>query len=150
MNNLFKYPSKYLVRNAIKTPDGTVLESTHRNDFRPHVDTVTGTNYAIDGGLSYRRIFGNKYEDLSVETDDHFIAREHLTWGTYGKDGDQPLTYKKIKDLDTGHIYNILKNCNGILEQIKLCLTYELLYRAFNDSGWKSDLPDDEEVEWDE
>jgi len=35
--------------------------------------------------------------------------REYLFWGTYGKDGKQPFTYKLIKDLDTDHIKNILE-----------------------------------------
>jgi hypothetical protein len=149
MSILFKYPSEYLVYNAIQTPDGTILESTHRHDYKEHVDEKGGLTFVIDGGLLYRRVVGGGYKDLSITTNDHVIAREYLKWGTYGKNGDQPLTRVPICDLSTSHIYNILTTQSNILEQVHLCLTYELLLRAFTDSEWESDLYD-EEVEHDE
>lgn len=79
MSLLFKYPIR-LVYNAIQTPDGTVLESTHRHDYQSHVDDKGGLTFAIDGGLSHRRIVGCDYKDLSITTNDHEVAREHLTW----------------------------------------------------------------------
>ena len=150
MSILFKYPSEYLVYNAIQTPDGTVLESTHRHDYLEYKDDQSGSVFSVDGGLDYRRAAGRGYKDLSVSTNDHAIAREYLKWGTYGKNGDQPITRVPICELTTPHIYNILTTQSNILKQVHLCLTYELLYRAFNDSGWKSDLYDMEEVVYDE
>lgn len=150
MSILFKYPSEYLVYNAIQTPDGTVLESTHRHDYKEHVDSTNDCLYFVDGGLDYIRVCGAKSKDLTISTDDHMIARKYLKWGSRGKNGDEPLRYAPVCELTTNHIYNILKTQKNVLKQIHLCLTYELLYRAFNDSGWKSDLYGGEEVEHDE
>jgi len=49
-------------------------------------------------------------EDLTnlVENFSKLYGTTPLLWGTYGKDWKQPLTYKKVEDLDAPHIYNIL------------------------------------------
>jgi hypothetical protein len=39
------------------------------------------------------------------------ITRENLKWGTYGKDGKQPLTYVSLKDMSDEHIKAVLENC---------------------------------------
>lgn len=44
-----------LVYSALVTPDGTVLESLHRHDYRDHYDEKTQRRYMIDGGLDYVR-----------------------------------------------------------------------------------------------
>jgi hypothetical protein len=100
-----------IIRNAIKTPDGTILESRHRHDYKAHIDRVTTERYAVDGGLDYFRGSINKVkpEYLHVTTEDHFeVQREAFTWGSYGKDGDEPKHYIKLKDMQTEHILAIL------------------------------------------
>jgi hypothetical protein len=56
-------------------------------------------------------------------------------WGTRGKDGNQPLVMKAMKDLDTDHIKAILKTQTHISEMRRKYFKKELLYRKknFND-----------------
>ena len=37
-----------------------------------------------------------------------------LKWGSYGKNGDQPLKIERLVDLGTEHLVAILKNCHHI------------------------------------
>jgi len=99
-----------LIRNALQTPDGTLLESRSRHDYKTHLD-ANGKTYMIDGGLDYVRCSANGDEiHLSVFDDDPFDkVREAITWGTYGINGDQPLSYIKLCDMETEHIKAVLK-----------------------------------------
>ena len=116
-----------ILYNAIRTPDGTLLVSHHRHDYVAHKD-ANGKYYAVDGGLEYlRRIGTMDYEELSLTDKDPFSkVRCAVTWGTRGKDGNQPLEYKKVKDLDTAHIRAILET-QRISHQMKYVLETELL-----------------------
>ena len=101
-----------LIYNAIRTPDGTILESRSVHDFVGHTD-ANGKFYAVDGGLEYPRRCGDMdYEELSLTLEDEFSKiRDTLQWGTTGKAGkarNRPLKKVKIKDLDTKHILSIL------------------------------------------
>ena len=101
----------YLLHQEIKTPDGTHLISEHRHDYKTHKD-ANGETYMIDGGTDYARRSVNTEpaEDLSLYSCmDHTYLREKLVWGTYGIDGDQPLTYIALKDMTTPHIEAVLK-----------------------------------------
>jgi len=100
---------KDLIRNAIQTPDGTILESTHRHDYKEYTD-ANGKYYMVDGGLSYlRRSVHKDQKDLSLyDNEPHEVQASVLKWGTYGINGDQPLSYISISDMDTDHIGNVL------------------------------------------
>lgn len=104
--------SSNIIRNAIKCPDGKILESKHRHDYQGHTCKLTGEYFMCDGGLDYFRGSINKVQPtyLHVTTDDPFeVQREAFTWGSYGKNGDEPLHYIKLKDMETEHILAILK-----------------------------------------
>ncbi len=102
-----------LIQNAIITPDGTFLSSSHVHDYVTHED-VNGEQYMLDGGTDYiRRNLNTDAVDLSVTTDMPFSEqREKLVWGTYGINGDQPLSHVKLKDMDTGHIKAVIDTQN--------------------------------------
>ena len=124
-----------LIRNAIMTPDGTVLESRHRHDYVTHVDAVNGQEYMVDGGLDYvRRTFideNRPAQDLCVYLEDgHEKVREALTWGTYGKNGDQPLRQVKLSEMSNAHIQACLDTVPRMYPQYRTAMETELEYRA--------------------
>ena len=122
-----------LVYNAIRTPDGTVLESRHRHDYVTYQDK-NGKEYMVDGGLEYtRRNFyaDAPYEELSVyTTDGHDRVREAVKWGTYGINGDQPLTHILLKDMNTEHIEACLENVPSMHPTYKESFKEELKLRS--------------------
>ena len=121
-----------LLRNAVRTPDGTILESRTRHDYREYEDT-NGWVYVVDGGLDYIRRTVNKNApptDLTLTEDVlHSIAREFVTWGTYGKEGDQPLSYIAVKDMTTNHLQAVLDTQKNMYPQVRDLMTAELEYR---------------------
>ena len=122
-----------IIRNIIKTPDGTILESKHVHDYVSHVD-VNGELYINDGGKEYIRRSSNiePYEDLSIyDTDTVEKIRENFLWGTYGKKGNESLHYKTLSNMSNSHIENILiDNVNP--KHILAVLKRELEYRKEN------------------
>ena len=120
----------YIISNALRTPDGTIIRSRHRHDYVTHTD-ANGNEYMIDGGLDYVRSSANGDEEhLSVTLEDpHDKVREYCTWGTYGPNGDQPLTYKKLCDMSDVHINAVLENVSTIKTSIKTAMLNELEYR---------------------
>ena len=121
-----------IVSNRIRTPDGTILESMHRHDYRTYVD-ANGKEYMVDGGLDYlrRNVHDDApYEELSVYDDAPYaLVREVFKWGTRGKDGKQPLTYVPLKDLTTEHIEAILDTQSHISDYIRKIFLNELSIR---------------------
>ena len=119
-----------MVSNRLRTPDGTILESRHRHDYKEYLD-ANGKTYMLDGGLSYvRSSLNGDEEHLTVTTSSpHELIREYTLWGTYGKDGNQPLEYKQLKDMDTAHIQAVLDNVPSINPAIAAAMRAELVYR---------------------
>jgi hypothetical protein len=122
-----------IVCNRIRTPDGTILESMHRHDYKTHVD-ANGLEYMVDGGLEYtRRNVHDEapYTELSVYSDGpHDVIREVFKWGTRGKDGKQPLKHVPLKDLTTEHIQAILETQDHIPQYIRNIFLDEMIYRV--------------------
>ena len=44
-----------------------------------------------------------------MKKEDFLIEREYFEWGTYGKNGNEPLRYIILKDIDDEHLDNIIK-----------------------------------------
>jgi len=122
-----------LIYNAIRTPDGTVLESKHRHDYVTYQDK-NGNEYMVDGGLEYtrRNVHADApYEELSVyTTDGHDRVREVVKWGTYGINGDQPLSHILLKDMNTEHIEACLDNIPSMHPAFKESFKEELKLRS--------------------
>lgn len=58
-----------ITKNAIKTPDGTIIESKYRHHFVCHKDK-NGNIYCVDGGLDYlKRIGPPDYTELSTDSE---------------------------------------------------------------------------------
>jgi hypothetical protein len=122
-----------LVSNKIRTPDGTIIQSFHCHDYVVHHDK-NGKNYMVDGGLDYlrRNVHSDApYTELSLTVEDNFEdVRRDFHWGTRGKDGRQPLTWKRLIDLDTDHILNILETQTHIKPWLRDLFEQELQVRG--------------------
>ena len=120
-----------VIANALITPDGTILQSYHRHDYKTYTDK-NGEEYMIDGGTDYCRSNVNKepaqYITITME-DSHSTRRKWFHWGTRGVNGDQPLVWKPLKELDTDHIKSILKTQHHIGEHLIELFEDELHFR---------------------
>jgi len=107
-------PSPYIIRCSIQCPDGTILETKHRHDYRTHLDTTTGEIYMIDGGHGYYyRTSKNIIEakSLIVTTDDPFeLQRAIPFWKSYGKNAEHypEGIHLSLEQMEDDHIFNIL------------------------------------------
>ena len=121
-----------LVANRIMTPDGTILQSFHRHDYKVYTD-VNGLEYMVDGGLDYARRTIHKdhpYVELSVyDTDPHKAIREAFHWGTRGPSGNDELKWIPISAMTDNHIISILETQNHIKPWVRHIFTTELEYR---------------------
>ena len=126
------YMTEKVLVSGLKTPDGTVLYSRHRHDYKTHDDS-NGEWYMIDGGLSYHRgsvnVVRGEYISLTTESP-HVEIREHFGWGTYGKDGKEPLHEMILKDMETGHIEAVLRTQARLGPHITKVFEDELEFRS--------------------
>jgi hypothetical protein len=88
----------------------------------------------IDGGLDYLRCSVNDDQDIIEITldDPHEVVREHVIWGTYGKNGDQPLRYIKLSEMTNDHIKAVVETQAMMYPQNKRAMMNELTYRDAN------------------
>ena len=119
-----------IIYNALKTPDGTIIESRHRHDYVTHTDK-NGKEYMIDGGLDYVRSSAHADQEyLTVSMDDgHDKVREALTWGTFGKNGDEPYRQVKLREMSNAHIQACLDTQPRMYQQFRTAMENELAYR---------------------
>jgi hypothetical protein len=123
-----------IIYNAIQTPDGTIIRSISVHDYVSHTD-ANGYTYAVDGGMQYLRRActpdAPPYKEISIYSEQapHSVARDYAVWGTRGKDGNQPLMYIPIKDLETDHIKAILETQHHIHADLAYLFIIELEYR---------------------
>lgn len=101
-----------IILNRIQTPDGTILTSYHRHDYKYHIDK-SGKMYGVDGGLSYLKRVGHvDHIDLSLyDTEPFEVIRENLHWGVHmNKKGKllPEVKWTPIYKLKTDHIQAIL------------------------------------------
>jgi hypothetical protein len=124
-----------LLANRIITPDGTMLQSYHRHDYKTYID-ANGKEYMVDGGLEYRRgIIHDDAppKDACVYSDDpHEVIRDAFHWGTRGKDGKQPVQFKPISSLSNKHIHNIIMTQTHVPDHIGNAFVNEEFYRRDN------------------
>lgn len=118
-------PNFGLIRNALRTPDGTVLVSYNRHDYKTHVDAVTNKMYMVDGGLDYaRRSCHGDEKDMCVWSDeDHAIVREALSWRT------PDLEWVLLCDMPTNKIILCLTTQQQVVPLIRRAMKNELDYR---------------------
>lgn len=120
-----------IIQNAVKVIDkkkNIYIKSAYTHDFVTY-NFSNGKSIHLDGGYSYFKRGGNLelFEDTSkiicyslVESSTIADVLEKLLWGTRGKDEEQPLTYKPIKDLELEHLKAILEYNFEIFEMSPL------------------------------
>ena len=127
-----------LLHNSIQCPDGTILVSKHRYDFKSHTQE-DGREYFVDGGLDYQRIgYSDKeYVDLSVRSDDpHEKIREHFEWVRRMNEQGQMLPKPevvKLKDITDSHLMALVEYTKeGYPEEINKVFVDEIEFRKTN------------------
>ena len=124
---------KQLYASRLRTPDGTILQSFYRHDYKEHVDVVSGETYMIDGGIDYIRSSVNTVQPewMIVYTDDPFeVKREVPVWGTYGKSGKEDFKWVSVAEMEDGHIKALLDPAMYVRKSIKDVLKEEAKNRG--------------------
>ena len=106
-------PPPYIIRCAIRCPDGTILETKHRHDYQSHTDRITGETIFLDGGHGYyyrASINAMPAESLIVTTDNPFEEQRKVPfWKSYGKNMEFPNgRFLSLKDMEKDHIDAVL------------------------------------------
>ena len=119
------------------TPDGTVVENTQYGKSANHADK-NGKEYWVYGirntSIHHSNHGDEKIEYLTVNSP-HGQLREKCTWGTRGKNGDQPLARIAIKDMSEDHLEACLRTQPHMATDYRILMENELKYRWLYDSG---------------
>ena len=107
---LTKNDMRQIVYNSVKCLEcNEVIVSRHRHDY---VTCECPNKAMADGGNEYGRYGAmdmDKIETHYVYADDDFeIVRQHATRGSRGIDGDKPLTWILICDMDDDYLEAVL------------------------------------------
>lgn len=117
-----------LLQNSLYIPeDDLYLVSLNRHDFNCHT-LRDSKKICIDGGKEYCRRAGDLFEldeagryiECCLMDDQPFeYIADRLLWGSAGKDGTQPMTFRPIKEWahkpdGENHLKAILLNCPKI------------------------------------
>jgi hypothetical protein len=113
---------------------GDVLISRHRHDY---VMCGCDNKTMLDGGTEYQRFGGKvlKYVDLSgtIYLSDGFEkCRTAPIWGSYGKDGTEPVKYMSVAEMDTEHLGAVIKEMGPRIEKWRLDLMKQELEDRIN------------------
>lgn len=124
------------IQNMIRCPDGTILKSTWRHDFKGHTQE-DGRYYAVDGGLDYTRILhsDDEYTNMQVfDGDPHAYVREVFTW-TRCMDAEGNLLDKPepilLKDITNDHLTALIKWTENYPEEIHKIFLNEAIWRSY-------------------
>lgn len=127
-----------LVYSALITPDGTILESLHRHDFKKYEDKNHKT-YILDGGLDYVHSSCNGDEKfIQVYADEDFekvrLYAYRVARGADGKGG--PFVRVPLAVLTDIHLESVLVHLNGVLDdRAKLSNTHYRLLKM--EKAWR-------------
>lgn len=85
------------------------------------------------GGISFHEEDNNFFDRFW-----QFYWIEWKIWGTRWKEGNKPLKYIPINELEKEHIENILATQQHIDDEVKLALSEELIKRIREEKGIKT------------
>jgi hypothetical protein len=128
---LIKTIPRQIVYNAVTClACHKTLESRSRHDFK---SCGCPNRAMVDGGHAYTRYGAEDMSKLLKHTcyltDPHEELREAVTWGTYGKEGKDPLRHVKIKDMSDAHVQAVIVYPN-VAPWIVEILQNEQVYRS--------------------
>lgn len=104
----------------------TRLISRYRHDY---VQCLCG-DVSLDGGNDYCKIRGENYISAHCfSNDSHSKIRFNFAWGSYGKNGDEPLHYILLCDMELSHIRAIL-DTQQLKPEIRQIFINEINYRT--------------------
>jgi hypothetical protein len=112
-----------ILANWIMAPDGTMIPSMHRHDYRTHetidsyemkegdevISPAITRHSMADGGCEYLRR-GGKFTEMSIYEDDPYeVIRRFVCRGGRGINLDQPLTYVPLFQMDNDWLKAVIE-----------------------------------------